>query len=206
MTKKLDEVICASLQKVSREYAQKDVVAPLSVFWFDKTGEWQPVIDRLKKRFTIYTYGSYNKETLTGPAIYIRTSVMHHEDNSRNIPILYLPGYSREELRDPTTVPGELKPLMGLYHRSVSWTSKTKKDWTLVTFLQSSDPGPGIAIKQEKQKKHYGRVLDFFLTSQSKGYHITLHYMRHICIKSNYQTHENRYLPGFMIPLKQKSR
>jgi hypothetical protein len=153
MTKKLDEVICASLQKVSREYAQKDVVAPLSVFWFDKTGEWQPVIDRLKKRFTIYTYGSYNNETLTGPAIYIRTSVMHHEDNSRNIPILYLPGYSREELRDPTTVPGELKPLMGLYHRSVSWTSKTKKDWTLVTFLQSSDPGPGIAIKQDGETK-----------------------------------------------------
>ncbi len=153
MNKTLEETICSALSKVSHEYAQKDVVAPLSVFWFDKTGEWQPVIDRLKKRFTIYTYGSFNKETLTGPAIYIRTSVAHHEENSPKIPILYLPGYSREELRDPTTIPGELKPLIGLYHRSVSWTSKTKKDWTLVTFLQSSNPGPGIAVKQDGETK-----------------------------------------------------
>ncbi|HPP79183.1 BREX-1 system phosphatase PglZ type B, partial [Methanospirillum sp.] len=153
MNNTLEDIICSALSKVSQEYAQKDVVPPLSVFWFDKTGEWQPVIDRLKKRFTIYTYGSYNNEALTGPAIYIRTSVTQYEDNNRKIPILYLPGYSREELRDPTTVPGELKPLIGLYHRSVSWTSKTKKDWTLVTFLQSSDPGPGIAVKQDRETK-----------------------------------------------------
>lgn len=59
MNKTLEETICSALSKVSQEYAQKDVVPPLSVFWFDKMGEWQPVIDRLKKRFTIYTYGSY---------------------------------------------------------------------------------------------------------------------------------------------------
>lgn len=39
MNKRLYEVITQALLKVSQEYENKDVVAPLSVFWFDKTGE-----------------------------------------------------------------------------------------------------------------------------------------------------------------------
>lgn len=86
-------MICAAFKKVSQEYAQKDIVTPLSVFWFDKTGEWQPVIDCLKKTFTTYIHGSYDEKTLSGPAIYIRTSIAKREESSHGIPIIYLPEY-----------------------------------------------------------------------------------------------------------------
>lgn len=157
MSARLDEVITTALTRVSQEYSQKDVVSPLSVFWFDKTGEWQPVIDRLKKSFLILTFGPYAAASFTGPSIFIRTQVpkaaTHTQDRTSPIPIIYLPGYSRDQFKEPSTFPQELKPLAGLYHQSVCWAAKTGKDWTLVTFLQSSELGPGIPIKQDGETK-----------------------------------------------------
>ena len=62
------------------------------------------------------------------------------------IPIVYLPGISRQELRAIEECPRWLQPLAGLQYRGVLWTHKNGRDWTIAGFLQSADGGLGIPV------------------------------------------------------------
>ena len=58
--------------------------------------------------------------------------------------MLYLPGYSRQDMRALETCPVELQPLAELQYRGVLWSQRNGRDWTVNAFLQSRDGGLGI--------------------------------------------------------------
>ena len=62
------------------------------------------------------------------------------------VPVLYLPGYSRQDMRALETCPVELQPLAELQYRGVLWSQKNGRDWTVNAFLQSRDGGLGIRV------------------------------------------------------------
>src|SRR4051812_1475984 len=69
--------------------------------------------------------------------------------NKRGIPVLYLPGVSRQLLRSPEECPDELKPLVELQYRGVVWTQLNGKDWTVEAFLVSEDGGLGLEVRRD---------------------------------------------------------
>ena len=84
----------------------------------------------------------------TGPAIYLRCMIAGMLGDALpagSVPIIYLPGVSRQELRAVEECPKPLQPLAELQYRGVIFSHKNGRDWTIAGFLQAPD-GLGIAV------------------------------------------------------------
>ena len=136
------------------EYNSADQVAPAGILWTDKDRQWEKLIPLLAERLPIFSLGEYNLETSSGPAYWLRCVIAGafpklfspHE----KIPILYLPGVSRQEIRAVEECPRALQPLAELQYRGILWSQKNGKDWTVAAFLQSHEGGLGIEVSADQ--------------------------------------------------------
>ncbi|MCU0772107.1 MAG: BREX-1 system phosphatase PglZ type B [Verrucomicrobia bacterium] len=149
-------VLDAILQSLSRagEYNRDDQVAPAVILWPDKERQWEPVLPVLRERLPqLLTLGPYAANCKTGPAIWLRCMIGRTlpEANwsEKIIPILYLPGISRQELRAVAECPPALMPLAELQYRGAFWSQVNHKDWTVLAFLQSADGGLGLDVARD---------------------------------------------------------
>ena len=145
-----------SLTAAMADYNREDVTAQRLVIFPDKTGEWEPIIARLRGTLPIVTFGEYNPSTLTGPAVYIRSLVFRTIDSSLpegQTPIIYLPGCSREQLRNLEECPDEIKPLAGLQYLGEVWSQRNGRDWTLLAYLKTSQGGLSLKVNDEPETR-----------------------------------------------------
>ena len=153
------EAVRDSLMRAAR-YNPGDVVAPAAVLWTDADGQWRPVVEQLRGLVSeLLTLGEYDAETRTGPAIWLRCVI---EPGVRadtfpdlawpvgTVPVIYMPGVSRQTLRAVEECPDALKPLVELQYRGTVWTQKNGKDWTILAFLVSDDGGLGLDVAEDK--------------------------------------------------------
>jgi hypothetical protein len=154
----LDEMI-RSLSRAG-EYNRDDQVAPAVVLWPDKDRQWEPLLAVLRERLPhLLTLGGYNAGNRTGPAVWLRCMVGRSSTSQpllpeatwpeTDIPIIYLPGVSRQELRAVAECPAPLMPLAELQYRGVFWSQVNHKDWTVLAFLQSPDGGLGLDVARD---------------------------------------------------------
>ncbi|MEI7848302.1 MAG: BREX-1 system phosphatase PglZ type B [Chloroflexota bacterium] len=140
MVQTLIESLVASLQSASA-YNANDVSAPAAVLWTDKDRQWGALLPALRARLPLLTYGTYDPETRTGPAYWLRCMIARtlaaDPLPADATPIIYLPGVSRQEMRAVEDCPRELQPLAELQYRGVLWSQRNGKDWTIAAFLQS---------------------------------------------------------------------
>jgi hypothetical protein len=66
------------------------------------------------------------------------------------VPVIYMPGVSRQTLRAVEECPDLLKPLVELQYRGTVWMQKNGKDWTILAFLVSDDGGLGLNVAEDK--------------------------------------------------------
>lgn len=164
------DAIMASLAKAA-EYNHNDQVAPAAILWTDKDGQWEMAARRLRELFPqILTLGPYDKALRTGPAIWLRCMIARTLSDveywpETAIPILYLPGVSRQELRAIEECPKPLQPIVELQYRGTFWTQKNAKDWTILAFLSSKEGGLGLDVARdtatmEAMKQSLGKLID----------------------------------------------
>lgn len=137
-----------------------DTVAPVAVLWTDADGQWRPVVEQLRGLLPqLLTLGEYDPETHTGPAIWLRCVIepkvrkekfpeLQWPDDA--VPVIYMPGVSRQTLRAVEECPDGLKPLVELQYRGAVWTQKNGKDWTILAFLISDDGGLGLDVAEDR--------------------------------------------------------
>jgi hypothetical protein len=162
-----------SLAAAMADYNREDVTAQCLVIFPDKTGEWEPIIARLRGTLPIVTFGEYNPATLTGPAVYIRSLVFHTLDSSLpegQTPIIYLPGYSREQLRNLEECPDEIKPLAGLQYLGEVWSQRNGRDWTLLAYLKTSQGGLSLKVNDEPETREAIKNAANVLADESVDY------------------------------------
>ena len=157
--KTLLEAVRASLAHAAR-YNPGDVVAPAAVLWTDSDGQWQPVVEQLRPLCPeLLTLGDYDPATRTGPAIWLRCVIepVVRADKfpdldwpADTVPVIYMPGVSRQTLRAVEECPDALKPLVELQYRGTVWTQKNGKDWTVRAFLVTDDGGLGLDVAEDK--------------------------------------------------------
>lgn len=157
--KTLLEAVRASLAYAAR-YNAGDVVAPTAVLWTDADSQWQPVVEQLRVLMPeLLTLGEYNADSRTGPAIWLRCVIepavrkekfpqLQWPDDA--VPVIYLPGVSRQTLRAVEECPDALKPMVELLYRGTVWTQKNGKDWTIRAFLVSDDGGMGLDVAEDR--------------------------------------------------------
>jgi len=138
----------------SGEYNAQDQVAPAAILWTDKDRQWEPLTPRLREALPQFLIlGPYAPAERTGPAIWIRCMIertLPEADWPQSaIPILYLPGVSRQELRAVEECPREFLPLVELQYRGVWFTQENTKDWTVSAFLGSKRGGLALEMASD---------------------------------------------------------
>ena len=124
--------------------------APAAILWTDPRAEWRALLPAALTRISeLLALGEYRPEHRTGPAIWLRCVVDRALDSDvvppDTIPVIYLPGVERGQLRAGEDCPDELKPLVELMYRGALWHHPNGRDWSVVAFLGST-AGPSLDI------------------------------------------------------------
>lgn len=152
------EAVRASLSHAAR-YNPGDVVAPVAVLWTDADGQWRLVVEQLRGLMPeLLTLGDFEPATRTGPAIWLRCVIEPavRADKFPNlvwpdtVPVIYMPGVSRQTLRAVEECRDAFKPLVELQYRGTVWTQKNGKDWTVRAFLVNDEDGLGLDVAEDK--------------------------------------------------------
>ena len=140
--------------EAASSHNRQDQVSPAAVLWTDEARQWENLVPLLEDRLPLFVLGKYLADERTGPAYWLRCiiarTIPHPGLPVEKVPVLYLPGYSRQEMRALETCPVELKPLAELQYRGVLWSQKNGRDWTVNAFLQSGDGGLGIRVEGDQ--------------------------------------------------------
>lgn len=130
---------------------------PVALLWTDADRQWVGVMARLQTALPqVFTLGPYKPTERTGPAVWLRCVVdralseVHVPDGV--VPILYLPGVSRQALRAGEECPRELQSLVELLYRGRPWHQRNGRDWTVDAFLVSED-GLGLDVAQDARTR-----------------------------------------------------
>lgn len=100
----------------------------------------------------LYVFGSYNPAKRQGPALWlacIEARVLAGNPALDRIPVFYLPGIGREQLRDPEDLPVELQPLAAMRFRAAEWVQANGAEWTPVAFLESRNGGLACDVAKD---------------------------------------------------------
>ena len=137
MSETLLECVRASLLRAAH-YNAGDASPPAAVLWADSSGQWKPLVELLRPLMPqLLTLGDYSPQQSTGPSIWLRcviepkTRAEHFPDSqwgSELVPIIYLPGVSRQQLRAVEDCPPELCPLVELQYRGTVWNQRNGRD------------------------------------------------------------------------------
>src|SRR4051812_45560438 len=114
-------------------YNKQDQAPPAAVLWPDAERQWEPLLPRLRERLPIFTLGPYAPDKQAGPAYWLRCVIAGTIPSPAltpgTVPSLYLPGFSRQDVRAVETCPREIQPLAELQYRGVIWSQRNGRDW-----------------------------------------------------------------------------
>lgn len=129
---------------------------PAAILWTDKDREWEDLLPRLRSQLHgLLTHGAYEPTERQGPALWLKAALAEQVPGvvlpASEVPILYLPGISRADLRVIGDAPKELQPLAELQFRGAFWSQKNGKDWTLRAYLTSPHGGLDLDMAEDKE-------------------------------------------------------
>jgi hypothetical protein len=166
----------------ARKYNSNTQIAPAAVLWTDKDRQWESVINKIQVILPeLIVLGSYAPEKMTGPVIWIKCVIARTLPEAQIpedvIPIIYLPGVSRSDLRAIESCPVWLQGLAELQYRGVFWSQSNGRDWSVNAFLTSKSGGLGLDVaRDESTQNALLRVLDALLFDKNikhlKGSHL----------------------------------
>lgn len=130
---------------------------PACILWPDKERQWESILPRLKEAMPeLFVLGDYQPEEKTGPSIWLRCVISNTVPDyplNDNLPILYLPGVSRQDLRAIEECPEHLKPLAELQYRGSIWSQVNNRDWSVMAFMKSNQGGLHLELAQDEETK-----------------------------------------------------
>jgi len=121
---------------------------PVSLLWPDKARQWEGAVEQLHDRRRLITLGPHDPDVRRGPALWLRCVVAGTVEvgGPDGLPVVYLPGVSRDDLRSVVAHDQRLAPLVPLQHRSQWFTQTSGKDWTVRALLANRDRGLGLNV------------------------------------------------------------
>jgi hypothetical protein len=125
------------------------IAPPAVIVWTDPKGQWRSLVPTLLASIPeLLVCGDYDPGSRTGPAIWLRCMIDRALENPTlpedTVPILYLPGVGRQQLRAGEECLDALKPLVELMYRGTLLLQKGGHDWTVTAFMTSPN---GLALE-----------------------------------------------------------
>ncbi|MFT6907413.1 MAG: hypothetical protein ACJAS1_004094 [Oleiphilaceae bacterium] len=147
----------------SANYNSAVQLAPAAILWTDIECQWQSAMPSIKQYLPeLVELGEYDPKNKMGPAIWIKCAIAgvleECELPKDKIPIIYLPGVGRKDLRAIEQCPDHLRPLAELQYRGCWWAYNTAgRDWSVGSFL--TNPRVGLELDVAKDKKTQDAIL-----------------------------------------------
>jgi hypothetical protein len=131
---------------------------PEVILWPDPESQWKDVIPTLQHELPeLLTYGQYNPAQKSGPAIWVKCMVarlLPEADWSEDsVPIIYLPGISKSDLRKVETAVFDLQPLLEYQYTGNLFLQENGKEWTVLAFMENVQHGLGIKVQKDNSTK-----------------------------------------------------
>lgn len=150
MTETLLDQIEAGLRQ-ALNYNENVEVAPVTLLWPDRDRHFQVAVQRLRGKLPILSLGDLDVDSWTGPAYWLRCAIAEtiDVDLPEGVPIVYLPGVAREDLRAIETCPREIAPIAELQYRGQWFSHPNGRDWTIRGFLSNDERGLGLVVAND---------------------------------------------------------
>jgi hypothetical protein len=149
----LREALLQALRQSGARHGPEEAAA-VAVLWPDRDRSWEVALPALQADHpALLSLGPYDAASRTGPAIWLRCMLARVLEaagwSPSEIPVLYLPGVGRADLRTAEDSPRELQPLLELQYRGVLWSHPNGKDWTIAGFLSTL----GLDVAQDEETR-----------------------------------------------------
>ena len=142
--------ILTGLRQAEQHHANAQV-RPEVILWPDPDRQWERIIDQVQQhRPGLLRFGAYAPAQQQGPAIYLKCLVGRSLPEANwpadQIPVLYLPGVSRQMLRPQTPVHSSLRPLVEYLYTGTVWLQENGKEWTVLALTTNAQNGLGLRV------------------------------------------------------------
>lgn len=159
----VNEVLEQRIAELEKQGAAT-LAPPAAIIWTDRHREWGDQVEVLREKRAVLTLGDCAPEARTGPAIWIRCmlgrTIAEDKLLPGVVPVVYLPGVAREDLRAVEDCPEALKPIAELQYRSVFFTHPNGRDWTVSAWLAHKSRGADVDVAADQE------TLDALVTAQ----------------------------------------
>lgn len=157
MNKSIFDSVIHALQQAAKHNSHI-MVKPEVILWPDYERQWQDVIPDLQATLPqLLVYGPYEPAKKQGPSIWIKWMVgrlLPEPDWPANVtPIIYLPGISKNDLRNVEEAGLDLQPLIEYQYTGTLFTQENGKEWTVLAFVENQSSGLGLQIAKDSATK-----------------------------------------------------
>lgn len=151
-----DKVVQALNQ--AKQHNGNIMVKPEVILWPDPELQWGAVIPVLQETFpALLIYGAYDQSKKQGPAIWLKCMIAQTlpeaDWDASEIPIIYLPGISKSDLKNIHNAGLNFQPLIEYQYTGTVFTQENGKELTILSFLQNPVNGLGIKVSQDVATK-----------------------------------------------------
>jgi len=151
-----DKVVQALKQ--AKNHNSNVMVKPEVILWPDPENQWSEVIDVLQESLPhLLIYGSYEPAKKQGPAIWLKCMIAQvlPEANwdAEAIPIIYLPGVAKSDLRNVENAVFNFQPLLEYQYTGTLFIQENGREWSILAFVENPINGLGVKVAKDNATK-----------------------------------------------------
>jgi hypothetical protein len=151
---------CSIYEKVVQALKQAEnhnsqvMVKPEVILWPDPENQWNDVIGVLQQEMPqLLIYGSYDPNKKQGPAIWLKCMIARAlpEVNwdATKIPIIYLPGVAKADLRNVENAVFNFQPLLEYQYTGALFIQENGREWSILAFAENPINGLGVKVAKD---------------------------------------------------------
>jgi len=157
MAKSIFDKVVQAL-KQAENHNSNVMVKPEVILWPDPENQWCDVMDVLQDNIPhLLIYGSFIPSKKQGPAIWLKCMIAKvlPEANwdSEAIPIIYLPGVAKSDLRNVENAVFDFQPLLEYQYTGTLFTQENGREWSILAFVENPIYGLGIKVAKDNATK-----------------------------------------------------
>jgi hypothetical protein len=158
MTQSIFDKVLQALKQAG-QHNSSIMMKPEVILWPDPESQWAEVIPDLQAVLPhLLVYGKYDPAKKQGPAIWLKCMVARTLPEANwgegAIPVIYLPGVAKTDLRNVEKAGLEFQPLLEYQYTGTIFTQENGKEWTILAFVENSVNGLGLQIAKDGATKY----------------------------------------------------
>jgi hypothetical protein len=157
MSKSICDKVIQAL-KQAENHNSNVMVKPEVILWPDPENQWCDVIGVLQESIPhLLIYGKFEPSKKQGPAIWLKCMIAKvlPEANwdADAIPIIYLPGVAKSDLRNVENAVFNFQPLLEYQYTGTLFIQENGREWSILAFLENPMNGLGIKVAKDNATK-----------------------------------------------------